>query len=71
MLWVRNAGSYPGTSSRTRLSSSPPATTASGRERGARADEYFVIESTNPKVVGFDAAARSFVDYLYELAAVR
>ena len=34
-------------------------------------DEYFVIESSNPKVAGWDGAVRSFVDYLYELAAVR
>jgi hypothetical protein len=30
-----------------------------------------VIESTNPKVAGFDGAAKSYVDYLYELAQVR
>lgn len=26
------------------------------------------IESTNPKVQGFDGAVMSFVEYLYELA---
>ena len=29
-----------------------------------------MIESTNPKVQGFDGAARSFVEYLAELAIV-
>ena len=27
-----------------------------------------MIESSNPKVTGWDGAVRSFVDYLYELA---
>ena len=31
-------------------------------------DEYYVIESTNPKVHGYDGAVRSFVEYLAELA---
>jgi hypothetical protein len=29
-----------------------------------------VIESSNPKVSGWDGAVRSFVAYLYELATV-
>ena len=32
--------------------------------------EYYVIESTNPKIMGFDGAASADVEYLYELAAV-
>jgi hypothetical protein len=37
--------------------------------RGAHApDEYYIIESANPKVQGFDGAIMSFVEYLYELA---
>ena len=40
-----------------------------GHGSGAHApDEYLVIESSNPKVTGWDGAVRSFVDYLYELA---
>lgn len=31
-------------------------------------DEYYVIESKNPKVQGMDGAVRSFVKYLYEVA---
>jgi len=41
-----------------------------GHGSGAHApDEYYVIESKNPKVQGMDGAVRSFVEYLYELAA--
>ena len=43
-----------------------------GHGSGAHApDEYYVIESSNPKVSGYDGAVRSFVDYLYELAEIR
>ena len=42
-----------------------------GHGSGAHApDEYFVVESANPKVQGMDGAVRSYVDYLYELAAM-
>ena len=42
-----------------------------GHGSGAHApDEYFVVESTNPKVRGMDGATRSFVDYLYQIAAM-
>ena len=40
-----------------------------GHGSGAHApDEYYVIESANPNVQGFDGAVMSFVEYLYELA---
>jgi len=40
-----------------------------GRGSGAHApDEYYVIESKNPKVRGIDGAVCSFVEYPYELA---
>ncbi len=43
-----------------------------GHGSGAHApDEYYVIESSNPKVQGMDGAVRSFVDYLYEVAATK
>ena len=69
LLWPRNAGSYPGYTF-----TDPPLSLASahfglGHGSGAHApDEYYVIESSNPKVQGIDGAAMSFVDYLYELA---
>ena len=69
VMWPRNAGSYPGF-----VFTGEPLKLASGHfglghGSGAHApDEYYVIESTNPKIQGFDGAAMSFVEYLYELA---
>ncbi|MBS0373272.1 MAG: M20/M25/M40 family metallo-hydrolase [Proteobacteria bacterium] len=41
-----------------------------GHGSGAHApNEYYVIESSNPKVAGLDDAVMSHVEYLYELAA--
>jgi acetylornithine deacetylase/succinyl-diaminopimelate desuccinylase-like protein len=72
ILWVRNAGSYPGyvfTGDPLRL---PAAHFGLGHGSGAHApDEYFVVESTNPKVAGWDGAVRSYVDYLHELSVIR
>jgi acetylornithine deacetylase/succinyl-diaminopimelate desuccinylase-like protein len=68
-LWPRNAGSYPGwvfTGAPLRL---PAGHFGLGHGGDAHApDEYYVIESANPKLRGYDDAVRSFVDYLYELA---
>jgi acetylornithine deacetylase/succinyl-diaminopimelate desuccinylase-like protein len=33
-------------------------------------DEYYLIESTRPKVLGMDDAASAFADFLYQIAAV-
>lgn len=69
VLWPRLAGSWPGF-----VFTGAPLQLAAGHfglghGGGAHApDEYFLIESTNPKVQGFDGAAMSYVDYLYELA---
>jgi acetylornithine deacetylase/succinyl-diaminopimelate desuccinylase-like protein len=71
ILWPRNAGSWPGyvfTGEPLRL---PASHFGLGHGSGAHApDEYYVIESSNPKVQGFDGAVRSFVEYLAELAIV-
>jgi acetylornithine deacetylase/succinyl-diaminopimelate desuccinylase-like protein len=41
-----------------------------GHGDGAHApDEYYLIESANPKVQGMDGAVRSYVEFLYEMAA--
>jgi hypothetical protein len=41
-----------------------------GHGTGAHApDEYYLIESTNPKVQGLDGAVTSFVEFLYALAS--
>ena len=69
LLWPRNAGSYPGF-----VFTNPPLSLASGHfglghGSGAHApDEYYVIESSNPAVRGYDGAVMSFVEYLHELA---
>ena len=68
-LWPRNAGSYPGF-----IFTNAPLSLASGHfglghGSGAHApDEYYVIESANPAVRGYDGAVMSFVEYLHELA---
>ena len=43
-----------------------------GHGNGAHApDEYYVIESSNPKVQGIDGAVKSYVEYLFEVARTR
>ena len=45
-----------------------PAQFGLGHGSGAHApDEYFVIDSTNPAIRGFDGAVMAYVEYLYEL----
>lgn len=69
VLWPRLAGSYPGF-----VFTDAPLNLAAGHfglghGGGAHApDEFFVIESANPKVRGYDGMTLSFVEYLYELA---
>jgi len=69
VMWPRTAGSYPGY-----VFTGEPLKMASGHfglghGSGAHApDEYYVIESSNPRVQGYDGAVLSFVQYLYELA---
>jgi acetylornithine deacetylase/succinyl-diaminopimelate desuccinylase-like protein len=68
----RSAGSWPGyvfTNEPLRL---PAGHFGLGHGSGAHApDEYYVIESKNPQVQGMDGAVRSFVEYLYEIAATK
>jgi acetylornithine deacetylase/succinyl-diaminopimelate desuccinylase-like protein len=68
-LWPRSAGSWPGyvfTDAPLKL---PAGHFGLGNGTGAHApDEYYLIESTNPKVQGLDGAIASFVEYLYALA---
>ncbi|MDP8912799.1 MAG: M20/M25/M40 family metallo-hydrolase [Pseudomonadota bacterium] len=71
-LFPRNAGSWPGyvfTGPPLRL---PAAHFGFGTGAGAHAaDEYFVIESSNPKVAGFDGATLAYADFLYEMAVIK
>jgi len=68
-LWPRSAGSWPGY-----VFTDAPLSLAAGHfglgyGTGAHApDEFYVIESPNPKVQGMDGAVGSFVEFLYALA---
>ena len=69
MLWPRSAGSCPGYVFTGAPLNLPAGHFGLGHGSGAHApDEYYVIESTNPKVQGMDGAARAMVDYLFEVA---
>lgn len=69
LMWPRSAGSYPGYAFTAAPLNLPSGHFGLGHGGGAHApDEYYVIESANPKVQGFDGAAMSFAEYLYELA---
>jgi acetylornithine deacetylase/succinyl-diaminopimelate desuccinylase-like protein len=65
----RSGGSWPGY-----VFTGEPLKLAAGHfglGHGLRAhapDEYYLIESSDPRIHGFDAAVRSHVDYLFELA---
>lgn len=67
-LVPRSAGSWPGvifTGPPLRL---PAAQFGIGRGEGAHApNEFFVIESSQPKIAGLDEASMAFVDFLYEI----
>ncbi len=71
ILLPRSAGSWPGyvfTGEPLRL---PAVHFGLGHGGGAHApDEYFVIDSSDPKVRGIEGAVRSYVEYLFELAAL-
>lgn len=69
VVWPTLAGSYPGY-----IFTDAPLSLAAGHfglgyGSGAHApNEFFVIESTNPKIQGYDGATLSYVEYLFELA---
>ena len=68
-LFPRRAGSWPGV-----VFTGPPLKMAAGhyglgRGGGAHApDEWLLIDSSDPKVAGFEGQAVAFADYLYEVA---
>ncbi len=68
MLWPRGPGSYPGWVFTGAPLSLPAAHFGLGHGDGAHApNEYYLIDSTNPKIGGYDEAVKSFVEYLTEL----
>ena len=69
LLWPRLAGSWPGVTFTGAPLKLPAGQYGLGHGAGAHApDEYWLIESANPKVAGMDGAVRSFVDLFYALA---
>jgi len=67
----RLAGSWPGVRFTGPPVSLPAGQFGAGYGTGAHApDEFFVIESSNPKVAGMDDAALSFVRFFYQVAAM-
>lgn len=70
-LFPRSPGSWPGS-----VFTDPPVSLAAGQfgighgSRQHAPDEYFVVDSTNPKVMGLEGCIMGFVDFMYEMAAV-
>lgn len=70
IVWPRNAGSWPGY-----VFTGEPLKLAAiqfgfGHGNGAHApNEYYLIDSKNPKIEGLDGAVRGHVEFLYQLAS--
>jgi acetylornithine deacetylase/succinyl-diaminopimelate desuccinylase-like protein len=68
LLWPRLAGSWPGVTFTGAPLKLPAGQFGLGHGSGAHApDEYWLIESANPKVAGMDGAVKSYVDLFYSL----
>jgi acetylornithine deacetylase/succinyl-diaminopimelate desuccinylase-like protein len=64
LLWPRLAGSWPGVTFTGAPLKLPAGQFGLGHGDGAHApDEYWIIESSNPKVQGMDGAVKSYVDF--------
>ena len=69
LLWPRLAGSWPGVTFTGAPLKLPAGQFGMGHGDGAHApDEYFIIDSANPKVAGLDGAVRSYVEFFYACA---
>jgi acetylornithine deacetylase/succinyl-diaminopimelate desuccinylase-like protein len=65
----RNPGSWPGYRFTSPPLSLPAGDFGLGHGTGAHApDEYYLIDSKNPKIAALDGAAASFVEFLYAIA---
>jgi acetylornithine deacetylase/succinyl-diaminopimelate desuccinylase-like protein len=65
----RSAGSWPGYVFTGAPLNLPAGGFGLGHGDGAHApNEYFLLESTDPKVQGIDGAVKSYVEFLYEMA---
>lgn len=67
----RLAGSWPGAVFTAAPVSIPAGHFGLGHGSGAHApDEYYVVESTNPKVASLPQATMGYADFLYQIAAI-
>ena len=67
----RSPGSWPGSVFTAAPVSIPAGSFGLGYGTGAHApNEFYVIESSNPKIAGYDQAALGFADFLYQMAVV-
>ncbi|QYE35548.1 M20/M25/M40 family metallo-hydrolase [Polymorphobacter sp. PAMC 29334] len=70
-VYPRLSGSWPGFVFTSPPVSLPAGQFGFGHGNGAHApDEYMLIDSSNPKVLGFDDATLGFIDFFAEVAAV-
>ncbi len=71
IIWPRNGGSWPGYVFTGEPLKLPAIQFGLGHGSGAHApDEYYLIESKNPKIQGLDGAVSSHVQLIYELASI-
>lgn len=71
-VYPRLAGSWPGAVFTSAPVGLPAGQFGLGHGSGAHApNEYFVIESSNPRVEGLVGATMGYVDFLYEIASIR
>jgi acetylornithine deacetylase/succinyl-diaminopimelate desuccinylase-like protein len=71
-IYPRLAGSWPGHVFTSAPVSLPAGQFGLGCGAGAHApDEFMLIESSNPKVMGYDGATLGFVDFLYRVASMK
>ena len=69
ILWPRRGGSWPGYVFTGEPLKLPAGHFGLGHGQGAHApDEYFLVDSSDPKIAGIDGAVKSYVDYLFALA---
>ena len=69
LLWPRLAGSWPGVTFTGAPLKLPAGQFGLGHGDGAHApDEYWIVDSTNPKVAGMDGSVRSFVEFFFACA---
>ena len=71
LMWPRSAGSWPGYVFTNEPLNLPAGHFGLGFGGGAHApDEFYVLESANPKIQGYAGATKSFAAYLAELGRI-